>query len=313
MTPAPADRGRTVTVSAVRPVADRLVEVLLVAGDGTPLPRWTPGAHVDLVLPTGLTRPYSLAGDPGDGRSWRLLVARSADQDGAGAYVHDVLRPGHVLRVRGPRQLFAVGGAPRYLFASAGAGIAPLLPMARLVRSARVYPWSLVHVDRSGPGTPLGQEVADLGPAARTVADRASLLEVVAAAQPGTSVYACGSSRLVQAVAEAAAPGVQVHVQRFDAPTRTTGADRAYEVVLARRGERMQVAAGTNLLTTLHAAGAEVAVSCGVGICGACVVGIVEGAVEHRDSVLTGQERAAGRLIVTCVSTAAEARLVLDL
>ena len=313
MTSPPVDRGRQVTVAGIRPMADRLVEVLLVAADGTHLPRWTPGAHVDLVLPTGLARPYSLAGDPGDDRSWRLLVARSADEDGAGAYVHDVLRPGHALRVRGPRHLFPLGGAPRYLFVSSGAGVAPLLPMARLVRSARVYPWSLLHVDRSSRETALRDEVAGLGPDARTVADRAPLLRAVSAAQPGTAVYACGSSRFVDAVAEAAGPDVEVHRQRFDAPSRGTGTGRPYEVVLARRGERIRVEAGANLLTALHGAGADVAVSCGAGICGACLVSVVEGAVEHRDSILTDGERGAGRRIVTCVSTAAGARLVLDL
>ena len=313
MRPSRVDGGREVTVAGMRPVADRLVEVLLVAADGARLPRWAPGAHVDLVLPTGLTRPYSLAGDPGDGSSWRLLVARSADGDGAGAYVHDVLRPGHALRARGPRHLFPLGGASRYLFVSSGAGIAPLLPMARLVRGARVYPWSLLHVDRSSRETALRDEVAGLGPDARAVAGHAPWLRAVAAALPGTAVYACGSSRFVDAVAEAAGSDVDLHRQRFDAPSRQTGAGRPYEVVLARRNERIRVEAGANLLTSLHAAGVEVAVSCGAGICGACVVGVIEGGVEHRDSILTDAERGAGRRIVTCVSAAAGARLVLDL
>ena len=204
MTSAAVDRGRAVVVDRIRPVADRLVEVLLVAADGARLPRWAPGAHVDLVLPTGLARPYSLAGDPGDDRSWRLLVARSTDGDGAGAYVHDVLRPGDAVRVRGPRHLFPLGGAPRYLFVSSGAGIAPRYPWPD---------WYAAPASTPGPcctwtvpaGNALRDEVAGLG-AGRPGSGRAPLLQAVSSASPGTAVYACGSSRFVDAVAEPPGP-----------------------------------------------------------------------------------------------------------
>jgi ferredoxin-NADP reductase len=309
MTSPRTDRGREVAVAGVRPVADRIVEVLLEPADGGRLPRWAPGAHVDLVLPTGLARPYSLAGDPGDTRRWRLLVARSGP-GGAAEYIHDMLRPGVAVWVRGPRHLFPLGGSSRYLFLASGAGIAPLLPMARMVRAARVYPWSLVHVDDSRENGSLRAEIEGLGPTARTVPDHATAL---ADLPPGTGVYAAGSSRFVDAVAAAAGPDVEVHRQRFDAPARASGTERPYEVVLARRGERIRVEAGANLLRSLQEAGADIPISCGAGICGACVVPVVEGAVEHRDSILTTAERSAGRRIVTCVSTAAADRLVLDL
>ena len=298
---------------SVRPVADRIAEVVLDAADGGRLPRWSPGAHVDLVLPTGRTRPYSLAGDPADDRSWRLLVARSPGEPGSSAYVHDVLRPGDVVRVRGPRNLFRVGGGARFLFLASGAGIAPLLPMARLVAGARVYPWALVHVDGSVRSTALRDEVEALGPAARSGADRTGVLEALAAAAPGTAVYVCGSARFVDQVVAAAPSGVQVHRQSFDAPGRSSGPGHGYEVELARRGERIRVDAGTALATALHQAGVDVPISCGAGICGACVVGVLGGRVAHRDSILTQGQRDAMGQIVTCVSTAAADRLVLDL
>ncbi|MCK9896021.1 flavin reductase family protein [Frankia sp. AgB32] len=291
-----------------------MVELVLAATDEQRLPRWAPGGHVDLVLPTGLTRPYSLAGDPDDDRSWRLLVARSPTAgDGAGNYIHDVLRTGERLRVRGPRHLFSLGGGARYLFLAAGAGIAPLLPMVRRVRAARVYPWSLVHVDGSSRYTALREEVESLGATSRSSPARRAAVRALADAHPDTAVYACGSSRFVDELARAAPRGVDLHRQRFDAPGGGPGAGRAYEVVLARQGERIRVEPGTRLLSALHQAGVEVPVSCGTGNCGACLVRVLGGAIEHHDRVLTDLERKEGRQIVSCVSTAAGPQLVLDL
>lgn len=312
MTPAGANAGREAAVTAVRPVGDRIVEVLLAPTDGR-FPRWAPGAHVDLVLPDGLVRPYSLAGDPHDDRSWRLLVARSgAAGSSSSAYVHDVLRAGDLVRVRAPRNLFPLEGSSRYLFLAAGAGIAPLLPMVRRVRDARLYPWALLHVDRSQVHTSLRAEVEDLGTGARTVSGHSPVRTALTGAPPGTAVYACGSSRFVDAVAEVARPRLRVHRERFDAPSRATGTDRPFELVLTRRGERIRVEAGTPIVTALHRAGVDVPVSCGAGICGACVLDVAGGTVEHRDSLLSPQERAAGRRVVTCVSQAAGPVLALD-
>jgi ferredoxin len=182
-----------------------------------------------------------------------------------------------------------------------------------MVGAARVYPWSLVLVDASREHSSLRDEVARLGPAAQTVTTHAAALAVLADLRPGTAVYAAGSSRFVDAVAESADPDVEVHRQRFDAPPPAAGAGRPYDVVLARRSESIRVEAGANLLSSLREAGADVPVSCGAGICGACVVPVLEGAVEHRDSVLTAAERRAGGRIVSCVSRAAGGRLVLDL
>jgi ferredoxin-NADP reductase len=296
----------------LREVADRIVELRLAPTGGQRLPRWAPGAQVDVVLPTGVTRPYSLAGDPDDAHSWRLLVA-SSHRDGAARYLHEQLRPGAVLTVRGPRNLFPLGGGARFVFLASGAGIAPLLPMARRVAAARVYPWSLTHLDQSSRKLALRAEVESLGPTSRSVRDPAAPLATLAESPPGTAVYACGGSHFVDTVADAAPPGTQVHRQRFDAPARDVGAGHAFELRLARRGDRIRVEPGTSVLTALHQAGVDVPMSCGAGLCGACLVPVVEGAVEHRDSILPAVERAASGQIVTCVSTAAGDHLVLDL
>lgn len=297
-------------VASLRPVSDEVVEVLLAPVDGPRLPRWSPGAHVDLVLPTGLTRPYSLAGDPA-APTWRLLVGHGS-AGGSAAYIHNGLRVGDPVTVRGPRHRFSLGGGARYLFLASGTGIAPILPMVRMVRGSRIHPWALVHRDGSPSGSPLALEVAGLGDDVRRVSDLESALDVVRAAQVATCVVVCGSGHFVDAVSEACPPGVYLRRQQFDGEvTGGGGASRPFEVTLARRGETLRVEAGQRLIDVLQEADAAVPISCGAGICGACVVPVVAGEVDHRDSMLTPAER--GERIVTCVSSCRGDQLVLDL
>ncbi|MEV5831593.1 PDR/VanB family oxidoreductase [Spirillospora sp. NPDC052242] len=316
--PAVGSPGRALVVVAKRPVDGRTVEVVLARDDGGPLPRWAPGAHIDLVLPGGLVRPYSLCGDPDDRTSWRLLVRRRPPgQDGksTSGHVHDELRVGDTVHVRGPRDLFGLATDPRHLFLGAGAGIAPLLPMARRVRSARIYPWSLRHLERQAEPSRLVAEVDSLGPDARTVTDIADIEAAIAAAPPGTAVYACGSDRFVAAVRELvpAGAGLALHCQRFAHVRPAAGDLPGCELVLARRGDRVPVPPGTSVLEALRDAGVDVPLSCGSDVCGACVIPVLDGRVRHRDAVLTDEERAAGRWIVTCVSGGDSPTLVLDL
>jgi ferredoxin-NADP reductase len=310
---------RDLVVRKKRPVGARTVEVLLSDPDGGRLPKWPPGAHIDLLLPNRLIRPYSLAGEPSDA-DWRLLIRcpPPVDERGAAAsasvYVRDVLAAGDRVGARGPYDRFRLAGASAYLFLASGAGIAPLLPMARLIGTARVYPWSLIHVDRGSGNGALRKEVLALGPPA-SVSDGLDIDATLSAAAAGTAVYVCGPDRFVAAVEKAAqqTPRIQVNRQRFDAAALREGAGRPCDIVLARRHEQVHVEAGTPILTALLDAGVDVPYACGAGICGACAVRVVEGRIDHRDSVLSRSERDAGNLIITCVSRAADDGIVLDL
>ncbi|WP_405181050.1 iron-sulfur cluster-binding domain-containing protein [Nocardia sp. NBC_01377] len=304
-------------VLAKRKVADRMVELVLCSPDGTDLPAWPLGAHIDLVLPQSRIRPYSLCGDPADRTRWRVLVRhehfrQNSTEASASRYIHDHLAPGDRIGCRGPHDRFRLVGASSFAFLASGAGIAPLLPMARAIAAARIYPWSLVYMSRDDEEGPLRREVSSLGPRA-TVVSEYDLDRTFAAAAPSAAVYVCGGSNLVDRAEVAAAqhPRVSLHRQRFDAPSRTGGA--SCDVLLARRGERIHVPAETSLLTALRANGIDVPFSCGAGICGACVVAVLSGRVEHRDSILTRAERDAGSQVVTCVSRAADHHLTLDL
>ncbi|WP_299532032.1 PDR/VanB family oxidoreductase [uncultured Streptomyces sp.] len=313
-------RVRDLVVRDKRPFGVRTVELLLCDPDGGKLPRWPAGAHIDLLLPHQLIRPYSLAGDPSDTAGWRLLIRRPSAADSreaavsASAYVRDVLAVGDRVRARGPYDRFRLAGAPAYLFLASGAGIAPLLPMARLIQAARVYPWSLIHVDRTAGSDALRAEVLSLGPDV-SVQEELDFDAILTAAAPGTAVYVCGPSRFVTATEVAAqrTPHVQMHRQRFDAAAPRDGNGRPCNIVLARRGEHVHVDAGTPVLTALLNAGVDVPYACGAGICGACAVRVIDGPVDHRDSILTKHERDGGAVIITCVSRASGDGITLDL
>jgi ferredoxin-NADP reductase len=301
-----------------RSVTDRVVLVRLGAPDGSALPGWSPGGHIDLVLPNGLVRPYSLCGRQDDRREWRILVRREDESRGGSAYVHDRLRPGDLLGYRGPRAWFRLGAARRYLFLAGGVGIAPLIPMARLLTASHL-PWSMGWAGDRNEGAALVAEVPDL--AAQIMLTpagdegRAVVEPLLDGLEPGTAVYACGSAPFMEAVRRARPEGRDIDLQEqwFGAPAAAGNGDRSVEIELARSGVSFTVPPGISLVTALRRMGVVVPVSCGAGICGACLVPVLDGVPEHRDRVLSGRRRARGDAIITCVSRARSSRLVLDL
>ncbi|MPY56542.1 PDR/VanB family oxidoreductase [Streptomyces spongiae] len=309
---------RAVRVRALRWEADGVVSLELEAADGAPLPPWEPGAHLDLVLPEGLERQYSLCGRP-DASTWRVAVRREADGRGGSAWVHDRLRPGTTLPVRGPRNHFALVDAPAYLFIAGGIGITPLLPMAERATAAG-REWRLHYGGRSRVGMAFVEELAGYGERValypRDEGGRIDLEAVLDDAPADAAVYCCGPPSLVDTVVRLCAErDRQVSVERF-APVIPAEAARAgdgFEVQLLRSGVKVEVAGGQSILEAVEAAGVWPPSSCLEGTCGTCETRVVEGRVDHRDSILTEAERASGETMLICVSRADCARLVLDL
>lgn len=284
---------------------------------GERLPAWEPGAHVDVVLGPGLERQYSLCGDPADRAEWRIAVLREKGGRGGSAYVHGELRAGDEVRVRGPRNNFRLEPAPRYRFVAGGIGITPLLPMLAAAEEAGAE-WTLLYGGRTRAGMAFTQELARYGDRVTFVPeDEAGLLDLASVLDdlsPDTLVYCCGPGPLLDAV-EARCPAGSLRVERFrpketggDAPT-----EGEFDVVLARSGRTVVVPPGVSVLDAVRAAGVEVLYSCTEGTCGTCETEVVEGDPEHRDSVLTEEERAAGETMLICVSRCRGRRLVLDL
>jgi ferredoxin-NADP reductase len=310
-------------------VAERDVVGLGVVGltlrspDGAALPVWSPGAHIDLTLTPGLTRQYSLCGDPADRACWRIAVLRERGGRGGSVYVHDRLHEGAEVRIRGPRNHFELIEAPRYLFVAGGIGITPILPMLAAAHSAGAD-WRLLYGGRTAASMAFGTQLAT-GYGARVrlrPQDEYGLLDLetfLAEPSEGTLIYACGPEPLLQAVQKHSGqwgwdPGA-LRTERF-APARQVGAPvRAdgFEVVLARSGLTLRIGAGQSILGAVEDAGVEVLSSCREGTCGTCETEVLEGRPDHRDSLLTPQEREACDTMFICVSRSLDDRLVLDL
>ncbi|QEV17761.1 PDR/VanB family oxidoreductase [Streptomyces alboniger] len=312
----PRSRALRLRVARHERVAEGVVQLRL---EGTGLPPWTPGAHLDLVLPSGLVRQYSLCGDPEDSSSYtvatRLITAEQGGRGGS-REVHE-LREGTEVEVRGPRNRFPLATAPSYAFVAGGIGITPILPMLRAVEASGV-PWRLLYAGRSCATMPFLDEVEKLGAGragrVTVAAEDADGLPDVAAflsgAAEGAAVHVCGPEGLMEAVTAALPAGCSLHLERFS-PRLSTEGDAAFEVELRRSGRTVAVAADSTVLAAVRAELPDTAYSCEQGFCGTCQQRVLEGEIDHRDELLTDAERAASMLI--CVSRAHGERLVLDL
>jgi cytochrome P450/ferredoxin-NADP reductase len=306
-------------VVAKQTEADGVVSLVLREADGRPLPPWEPGAHVDLVVDGAPTRQYSLCGDPGDHSAYRLGVLRDPDGRGSSLFVHDRLREGDTVRVRGPRNNFPLVPSPRYLFIAGGIGITPILPMIRSAGSAGAD-WRLVFGGRRRASMAFLDELAPHGDRVSVrPQDETGLLDLDAllgTPQPDTLVYCCGPEPLLAAVERSCAgwPPRSLHVERF-APKALTAPVRsaAFEVVLRQSGLTLTVPPERSVLSVVEEAGVGVLSSCAEGTCGTCETAVLEGVPDHRDSVLGEEERRAGDCMMICVSRACSDRLVLDL
>ncbi|CAM5256572.1 PDR/VanB family oxidoreductase [Streptomyces aurantiogriseus] len=311
--------GTTLVVATRTPAADGVVSLTLRRPDGGTLPSWTPGAHVDVLLDDGLIRQYSLCGNPAERDIWQIAVLRAPQSRGGSAYVHDRLREGTTVRVRGPRNNFPLRPAARHLFIAGGVGITPILPMVEAADAAGAD-WSLLYGGRTRTSMAFLDRLAPHGDRVLLrPQDEYGLLDLPAflgAPEEGALVHACGPEPLLRAVQERCAdwPPGTLGVERF-APVETAGADpgEAFEVVLARAGLTVTVPPDRSVLEAVEEAGVAVDFSCREGTCGTCETDVLDGRPDHRDSLLTEDERAAGDTMLICVSRSCGPRLVLDL
>ncbi|MEW1611678.1 MULTISPECIES: PDR/VanB family oxidoreductase [unclassified Streptomyces] len=295
-------------------VADGVVQLRL---EGARLPRWRPGAHLDLVLPSGLVRQYSLCGDPDDPGTYTVAARLVEDGRGGSREVHEQLQEGAEIEVRGPRNRFPLVEAEAYLFVAGGIGITPVLPMLRS-SAASGADWRLLYGGRSRASMPFLDEVEKLGADGDRVTvvaqDEAGHPDIAAALvgiAPGTAVYCCGPEPLMDAVTSALPEGCTLHLERFSAPTADAAGSGAFAVELHRSGRTVQVAAGQSVLAAVREELPDVPYSCEQGFCGTCQQRVLAGEIDHRDELLTDDERGDSMLI--CVSRCRGGRLVLDL
>jgi ferredoxin-NADP reductase len=303
--------------------AEGVVVLDLAHPENADLPRWEPGAHIDLILEDGLTRQYSLCGDPRDSGIWRVGVLLDPNSRGGSRYVHENLNEGATVRVRGPRNHFPLVDAQRYRFIAGGIGITPIFAMIEAAQRAG-NDWTLLYGGRTRASMAFAEELAERYPDRVTVwpQDQRGLLDLESLfkdPEDNTLVFCCGPEALLSAVEQHSAhwPAGILHIERFaaKAPTAEEAAEalEQFEVVCQRSGRSFAITSDQSILEVLEEEGIPILGSCYEGVCGTCEARVLEGIPDHRDSVLADAEKAAGEVMLICVSRSRTERLVLDL
>lgn len=315
---AAADALRALMIRSIAREAEGLWSFELVATDGAPLPDYAPGAHLDLHLPGGLVRQYSLT-NPSDGRRYVLGVARDRASRGGSRWLHEQARPGDVIQASAPRNTFPLDeDAPLSVLVAGGVGVTPLLAMARRLE-ALGRPWRLHYAVRDrGVAAFLDQFEGMAGETALHVdADAGGLIDVaavVAGAPADARLYCCGPAPMIAAF-EAAAAGrdpTHVRVESFVAAAPRAD-DGGLTVELARSNLTLHVAPDETILDAVLAAGVAAPFSCRNGVCGTCETRVLAGEPDHRDMILSEAEKQAGQSLMICCSRARSPSLTLDL
>ena len=320
---APKIQPEILRVTRMEWAATGVLEVELRDSEGHELPPYTPGAHLDLKLPNGLIRSYSLKGDPDRRDRYVVGVGLDAATRGGSDYVHRTLRVGDMLPVDGPRNHFQLDEhADRTVLIAGGIGVTPMVCMARrlskLGRDCRFH-----YAVRSADRAAFLDELKGLNIDLRLHLDDQAggpldMAKALNGAGPGTHAYCCGPAGMMAAFEAATAEWDPdcVHVEYFtpkEIPVAVGDEGGAVTVDCRRSGKTVEVPAEQSIAEALRAAGISIETSCEDGICGTCETRVLEGTPLHRDSVLTKKEQEAGRTMMICVSRCRGDRLVLDL
>lgn len=300
---------------------DDVVVLTLRAVDDSPLPAWTPGAHIDVILTPSITRQYSLCGDLAEADQWQIAVLKESPPRGRGGsvHVHDQLRVGSLIDVRGPRNNFVLKESARYLFIAGGIGITPLKPMIQQVASTGAD-WNLVYGGRSLSRMALRADLEPYADRVRLVPeDEHGLIDLdslLTIPDEDCLIYCCGPEPLISAVEERAAAwrAGALQTERFLPKGSDRSTDqRVFEVQLGWNGDILSVPPHKSILEVLEDNGHWILSSCRSGVCGTCETTVLGGVPEHRDGYLTEDEKESNETILVCVSRAAGPRLILDL
>ncbi|MCC6433886.1 MAG: oxidoreductase [Acidimicrobiales bacterium] len=298
--------------------------------DGAALPAWSAGAHVDVELPNGVVRPYSLlpAARPPDDRpdTYRIGVKRAADSTGGTRWLFSRGQVGVELGLSAPRNTFGLHGpgeAAATVLIGGGIGVTPLIAMAAELDARGERAWVLHYAVARREQAAFAEELAALGAGDRVRlhvdAEAGSVLDIgriLAEAAPAAALYACGPNPLLDALATAATaaglPPGAVRVERFS-PTAEPATGGGYTVVLIRSGRRLDIPPGATILGTLRKEGLSVLASCERGTCGTCETAVLGGTPDHRDTLLSPEEHADGTSMMICCSGSLTPELILDL
>jgi vanillate O-demethylase ferredoxin subunit len=305
--------------------ADDIVSLKLTSADGSTLPAFDPGAHIDVHLPNGMVRQYSLCNRPGEGDHYLIGVLKDPESRGGSICLHDQVAVNDHLQISEPRNLFPMATeAKRSLLFAGGIGITPILSMAyALIHEAADFELhysghskkQMAFVDQllNAPyANRVHLHISDDDSSQRLDAD-----PLLAHPQSDTHIYVCGPDRYMDYVLQRAAahgwPSAQLHREYFSAAHASMSEEGSFEVEIKSTGQVFVIPAERSALQVLEDAGIDIPVACEEGVCGTCLTGVLEGEPEHRDRFMNDEERALNNQFTPCCSRAKSGRLVLDL
>jgi len=309
----PLRRRQSAVVTKRELVAPDVVALTLADAGGGLLPSWTPGGHIDVQLPSGRRRQYSLCGPPGRRTDYRIAIRRVADGGGGSIEMHDAYDVGDTLVFEGPRNAFYLGTAERdVLFVIGGIGVTPILPMIQVAQQRGIN-WRAIYAGNSREYMPLLDEVVSVAPDRVTLwADDehgrfATADDLLACAGPTTAVYVCGPTAMLEAVrvARDEHADAPLHYERFSPPPVVDGVP--FELELARSQRVLRVPANRSALDVMLDYDPTTPYSCQQGFCGTCKVKVLAGQVDHHGRTAVG-----GDEMLVCVSRARGDRVVID-
>ena len=314
-----------VRVVQKRTEAEGIASFELARVDGAPLPPFSAGSHIDVHLPGGLTRQYSLCNASHESHRYRIAVLRDAASRGGSVAMHDSVHEGDLITISTPRNHFALHPAERTLLLAGGIGVTPLLCMAdRLARTGA--PFALHYCTRSAERTAFVEEIrasSSMAPHVHFHHDagapeqKLDLPAVLAQPGPDARLYVCGPAGFIDYVVNTAKglgwPQDRIHLEYFGAPAQDTSGDEGFEVRIASTGKTYTIAPDVSVVEALRKEGIDILTSCEQGVCGTCITRVLEGEVDHRDMYLTDEEKAANEQFMPCCSRARSKLLVLDL
>ena len=298
----------------------------LADAQGAALPAFTAGSHIDVFLPAGLIRQYSLCNDPSETHRYVLGVLRDPASRGGSQAMHDAVNEGDVLQISRPKNHFALAPeAKSSLLLAGGIGITPILCMAEQLAQQHA-PFEMHYCTRERERTAFFERIGGAPFAAQVQfhfdagapEQKLDIPALLANPEAGRHLYVCGPKGFINAVLDQAKaagwPADQLHCEFFAGEdVKPLAGDGSFEVKLASSGKVITVAADTTVVKALADAGVEVLTSCEQGVCGTCLTGVLEGEVDHRDQYLTPEEQAANDQFLPCCSRAKSPLLVLDL
>ena len=311
----------SVRLTQIRYEGEDIASYEFQAVEGSRLPAFGAGAHIDLFLPDNRVRSYSLVNDPQEQHRYVVAVQREANGRGGSLWMHRQPRVGDIFKISRPANDFPLNEtAKESIFICGGIGITPALAMTHRLNTLGAK-WLMHYAVRSRERAPYREDLAQMsGPDSRVTMyfknedQFLDVREIIESAPEGAHFYCCGPKGMIDAFIEAgkSRPQAQIHFERFAAASEAS-VNGGYQLVLQRSGRRVSVPKGKSMLDALLDSNVNVPYSCSSGVCGTCRIRVIDGQPDHRDDFLTVEEKAANHDIMVCCSGSLSQTMVLDL